>query len=452
MSDTLPSVKSMISMYRTQSLSPENVVTSCLERIDSLNASLNAFCVVDAESALEQARLSAKRWKQGDPKSEIDGVPVSIKDVMPAAGWPLYYGSRTSGESPISQQDCEIVVWLRRLGAVILGSTTTCEFGWKGVTDNPRYGVTRNPVHRDYSAGGSSGGAGVATATGMASVNIGTDGGGSIRIPASFCGVFGLKPSWGRFSASAASPLTHLAHSGPLTRSAQDSDHFLRAWFGTSWRKEQAPARRPLRIAWSLAPRSADVDPAVKQVFLDKIETLRSEGHHMEHAPANFLSTRRCFEVLWMAGFDAWLDHISEEGRAMLDPGLDRLLERAAALTTRDVTDAHQARVDSILQAEAFFQRYDILLTPTVAAPPPPIGRDHATMPDGDWWDWAPFSHPMNVTGLPAASVPIGTTKNGLPVGMQVAAGRGADETIVSFCSELEVTRNVRPEKALELA
>ncbi|MEP1535019.1 MAG: amidase family protein [Paracoccaceae bacterium] len=427
-------------------------MSSCLERIDSLNASLNAFCVVDADSALEQARLSAKRWSMGDPKSEIDGVPVSIKDVMPAAGWPLYYGSRTSGEVPIAHQDCEIVAHLRRLGAIILGATTTCEFGWKGVTDNPRYGVTRNPVNPNYSSGGSSGGAGVATATGMASVNIGTDGGGSIRIPASFCGVFGLKPSWGRFSASAASPLTHLAHSGPLTRNAQDCDHFLKAWLGPQWRTIEAPSKRPLRVAWSLAPEAADVDPTVKHVFYEQLETLRSAGYNLERVPADFLSTRRSFEVLWMAGFAAWLSDMPKPQRAKLDPGLALLLERASNLTAEDVTDAHQARIASKLKAGAFFQRYDVLLTPTVSAPPLPVGMDHAQDPDGDWWDWAPFSHPMNITGLPAASVPIGVTEGGLPVGMQVAAGQSRDESIVSFCAKLDKMKTERRERMLELA
>ncbi len=439
MSNTLPSLMQVISEFRQGLTTPDEIVSTCLDRIESRNPDLNCFCVVDGAAAMEQAARATRRWQHGEPLSNIDGAPVSIKDVMPMAGWPLYYGSRSTAQSPVQDTDCPVVRKLRRLGAVIVGSTTSCEFGWKGVTDSPRYGITRNPRDLTRTPGGSSGGAAASAATEMALVNVGTDGGGSVRIPAAFCGVFGMKPTWGRFNRSAATAVTHLAHTGPITRTASDSAYFLQSWFGAGEPSAKSGHARP-RIAWSLGPDWIDLDDDVRSAFLKTIEIIREAGFEVSRQSPAFLDCRETFKIMWLSGFDAWLEYLTPDEREVLDPGLADILDRARSIGRRDLAAAHQRRIQHQIDASVFFDRFDLLLTPATATAAFEVGRNYpATRPgDRDWWDWAPYSYPMNITGLPAASLPAGTTTSGLPVGLQVVAGTGNDSVVLDFCTQME--------------
>src|SRR5437899_9179683 len=208
--------------YRKHELSPVEVTRAVLERIERLNPVLNAFNLV-SEHALDDARVSEARWLAGQPKGLLDGVPLSIKDIILTKGWPTLRGSKTVDPKGPWNDDAPAVARLRESGAVLLGKTTTPEFGWKGVTDSPLTGITRNPWNTAKTPGGSSGGGAVAVASGMGPLTIGTDGGGSIRIPCSFTGLFGLKPSFGRVPAWPLSPFGTVAHVGPITRTVADA-------------------------------------------------------------------------------------------------------------------------------------------------------------------------------------------------------------------------------------
>src|SRR6476646_6668109 len=216
------SATELLDGYRKHQLSPVEVTRAVLDRIEKLNPVLNAFNLV-SDRAMEDAKASQARWTSGQPKGLLDGVPVSIKDIILTKGWPTLRGSKTVDPKGPWNDDAPAAARLREHGAVLLGKTTTPEFGWKGVTDSPLTGITRNPWNAKKTPGGSSGGAVAAVASGMGPLAVGTDGGGSIRIPCSFTGLFGIKPSFGRVPAWPLSPMGNVAHLGPMARTVADA-------------------------------------------------------------------------------------------------------------------------------------------------------------------------------------------------------------------------------------
>ena len=219
---SLPATR-LLELYQARELSPVEVTHAVLNRIAQLDPIINAFCVVDEESALASARGSEQRWQQGKPLGLVDGIPTTVKDLVLAKGWPTLRGSLTIDPNQPWPDDGPPVARMREHGAVIIGKTTTPEFGWKGVTDSPLTGITRNPWNTEMTPGGSSGGAAAAAALGMGPLHIATDGGGSIRIPAAFCGVFGFKATWGLVPVHPHSPALSLWHQGPITRTVADA-------------------------------------------------------------------------------------------------------------------------------------------------------------------------------------------------------------------------------------
>ncbi|HTG97902.1 MAG TPA: amidase family protein, partial [Burkholderiales bacterium] len=217
------SATELVEGFRKRTLSPVEVTKAVLARIEQFNPVLNAFNLVASDEAIRQATESEKRWTAGQPKGLLDGVPVSIKDIILTKGWPTLRGSKTIDPKGPWNDDAPVTARLREHGAVLLGKTTTPEFGWKGVTDSPLTGITRNPWNPAKTPGGSSGGAAAAVAAGMGPLAVGTDGGGSIRIPCAFTGLFGLKPSFGRVPAWPLSPMGTVAHVGPMTRTVTDA-------------------------------------------------------------------------------------------------------------------------------------------------------------------------------------------------------------------------------------
>src|SRR3954468_6573412 len=212
----------LVELYRTQALSPVEAAEALLARAETLQPKLNAFCVIDRDGALEAAREAERRWRDGEPLGPLDGVPVTIKDLVLMRGFPTRRGSRMIDPVP-DTEDGPAVARLREAGAVIIGKTTTPEFGWKAIGDSPLTGITRNPWNKERTPGGSSAGAAVAAATGMGPLHLGSDGGGSIRIPSSFTGVFGIKPTYGLVAASPPSPFAVVSHTGPMTRTVEDA-------------------------------------------------------------------------------------------------------------------------------------------------------------------------------------------------------------------------------------
>ena len=270
------SATDLVGEYRARRLSPVEVTGAVLERIECLNECYNAFCVVDGDRALDQARASEDRWSRNEPAGLVDGVPISVKDLILAKGWPTLRGSRTIDPDQAWEEDGPPVARMREQGAVILGKTTTPEFGWKGVTDSPLTGVTGNPWDPTLTPGGSSGGAAAAAALGMGPLHIATDGGGSIRMPAAFCGLFGHKPTFGVVPVHPHSPAGTLWHQGPIVRTVADAVLMLnvisepdpRDWYSvpgtvTDFGAEFENGVEGLRIAYSRDLGYAKVDPDV---------------------------------------------------------------------------------------------------------------------------------------------------------------------------------------------
>ncbi|POM23336.1 Acylamidase [Actinomadura rubteroloni] len=447
------SAAELLAAYRARTLSPVEAVAAVLHRIERENPVLNAFCLVTADEALTAARASADRWARGRPLP-LDGVPVSIKDVFLTAGRPTLRGSRAVDPAGPWREDAPAVARLREAGAVAVGKTTTPEFAWKGVTDGPLTGVTRNPWDPALTPGGSSGGAAAAVAAGLAPLALGTDGGGSVRIPAAFTGTFTLKPTYGRVPHYPASPFGTLAHAGPMTRTVQDAVLLLdvitapdpRDWAALPPPAGPFAATVPdvtgLRVAFSPDLGHARVDPEVAALVASAAETFAALGATVERADPGFADPVAAFWTLWSAGAAKVVEPLDPERRAGLDPGLREICEQGAAVTAAAYLDATAVRMDLGRRMGEFHERYDLLLTPTLPIAAFPAGRE---TPDGRpgerWTSWTPFTYPFNMTQQPAASVPCGFTAAGLPAGLQIVGPRHADARVLAACRAFEAAR-----------
>ena len=316
-------------------------------------ALVNAFCLVDPEQALASARASEDRWQRGTANGLVDGVPSTIKDVALTKQWPTLRGSRAVGRDQDWSEDAPVSARLREHGAVLLGKTTTPEFGWKAVTDSPLTGITRNPWNTSTTPGGSSGGAAAACALGMGALHIGTDGGGSIRIPASFTGIFGLKPSFGRVPAYPLSPFGTVAHLGPMTRTVSDAALMLNVLALPDARDGLALPYDPrdhligiedgvrgLKIAFSPALGFAEVDRAVADLVAAAADIFAELGAHVEQADPGFASPQEVFQAHWYAGAASLLQSFDAEQRALMDPGLIEIATEGAQIPLLDYLDA----------------------------------------------------------------------------------------------------------------
>ena len=438
------SATELLAGYRAKTVSPVDATRAALARIDRLNPRLNAFNLVDHEGALATARAAEARWQRGEPLGLVDGVPTNIKDIVLTKGWPTLRGSRTVDPNQPWDEDAPAVARLREAGAVLLGKTTTPEFGWKAIGDSPLTGITRNPWSLDHTPGGSSAGAASGTAVGMGALGLGTDGAGSIRIPSSFSGLFGIKPTFGRVPAYPSSAFGAVSHIGPMTRTVTDAALMLSVMAGADWRDPTAlpPDGRDyragidggiagLKIGFSPDLGMASVDPEVARAVADGVARLAELGAIVETVEPPFSSPRAAELVLWCAPAAKLVGDLSEAQRALLDPGLVRLAALGARYSALDWVAADQARSALGLSMARFHQRYDLLVTPSVAVPALPVGHDTLDpSPEAIWIDWAPFSYPFNLTRQPAASVPCGLTRSGLPIGLQLV-GRLYDEPSV---------------------
>ncbi len=409
---------------------------------------LNAKVEIRPEEALAAALASEKRWMKGEPQGPVDGVPTLIKDLLLVRGWPTLRGSRTVDKNQAWDQDAPSVARLRECGAVFLGSTTTPEFGWKGVTDSPLTGITRNPWDPTKTPGGSSGGSSAAAAAGYAPLTLGTDGGGSIRIPAGFTGIFGLKPSFGRVPAFPISPFGTVAHVGPMTRTVEDSCLMMnviaqpdaRDWHslpydGVDYTSKLGKRLKGLKIAFSPALGYADVDPEIATLVRQAVKVLEELGATVEEKDPGFADPAPTFRTLWWAGARALLGKLPAAKRKLLDPALADVIEQARSITLDDYQDAVRERGLLGSQMRQFMEGYDLLVTPSLPIPAFEAGKLAPSDPDktGKWVNWTPFSYPFNLTQQPAASVPCGFTAKGLPAGLHIV-GRMFDDRGVARC------------------
>ncbi len=435
----------LLAAYGTKRLSPVEAVAASLARIEAHNGLLNAFCLIDGESARAAARASEARWARAEPLGPLDGVPVGVKDIILTKGWPTLRGSTTIDPDQPWDEDAPATARLRESGAVLLGKTTSCEYGWKGVTDSALCGITRNPWDSERTPGGSSGGSAAAVASGMAALAIGTDGGGSIRIPCGFTGLAGIKPSFGRVPAYPASPFGTLAHVGPMARCMADVALMLHVMAGPDWRDVRSlpPEARDwrdgldggvsgLRLAWSATLGHADVDGEVAEITARAARAFADLGAVVEDRDPDMGSAADCFHTLWYAGAASALRRLTRQQLEMVDPGLVEVAAEGAGFSALDVYGAENERAGIALKMAAFHREYDLLLTPALPIPAFAAGFE---VPPGSglarWPEWTPFSYPFNLTGQPAAVAPCGFTAGGLPVGLQIVGPRFADALVL---------------------
>jgi aspartyl-tRNA(Asn)/glutamyl-tRNA(Gln) amidotransferase subunit A len=437
-----------------KALSPVEVVEELLARIESLNGRLNAFCAVTAEAARANARRAEHAVMRGEPLGRLHGVPFSVKDTLDTAGVRTTMGAARFADRMPPAEDALVVARLRAAGAILVGKTTTPEMAHKGVTESALFGVTRNPWALGHTCGGSSGGAAVAVATGMGPLAVGTDEGGSIRIPASYCGIVGLKPTFGlipRVPVGVAEVLTHL---GPLCRTVEDAALFLSATAGRDDRDGwslpvepkdythalvQPPTR--LRVAWSPRLGYAVVDPEVLRVTGAVVRGLTALPWTVEEEDPGFDDPAEVANAFRYPGLAAAVGDDLDRERARMDPSLVALIDAGRRMTAVEVARAAVRRHALWAQLDGFFARHDILATPAVAVPPFPVGQSPPLEIDGrpvGARGWIAFTYPFNVAGLPAIVVPAGWTASGLPIGLQFVGRRLDDARLLGAAAAFE--------------
>ena len=439
---SLASAEDLVAGYRTGDLTPEDATAAALAAIERHDAEVNAFVLVDRDRALSMAREATDRWRAGAPLSPVDGIPMSIKDILLTRGWPTLRGSALIDEAGPWEVDAPAVARLRAAGAVFLGKNTTPEFAWKGVTDSLRHGATGNPWGAELTAGGSSGGAAAAVGLGMGTWSVGTDGGGSVRIPASFTGTVALKPTFGRIPLYPPSPYGTLAHAGPMTRGVRDAALLLdilaqpdsRDWAALdrvtgSYLDGIEDGVAGLRIALSPTLGYGSNDPEVDAAVRAAAQVLDDAGAHVEEADPGITDCVDAFHVLWFTGAAKVVEQYGDGALERIDPRLrEAILEFGVDASASDYLDATAERMNLGVAMGAFHERYDLLLTPTMPIAAFPRGQD---APDGWpstlWTSWTPYTYPFNMTQQPALSVPCGLTSDGRPIGLQVVGPRHAD-------------------------
>jgi aspartyl-tRNA(Asn)/glutamyl-tRNA(Gln) amidotransferase subunit A len=464
MSDPLAlTARQIAALFAKRALSPLELLDAVLARIEREESKINAFILLDRDGARKATKASEERWRKRAPLGPADGLLTTIKDNILLAGFPIRRGSKTSSDDQATE-DAPASARLKEAGCVIVGKTTLPEFGWKGLCDSPLTGITRNPWKLDRSTGGSSGGAAAAAALGLGQFHLGTDAAGSIRIPSAFCGVFGIKPSFGRVPAYPASPFSALAHVGPIARNVEDAALMLSiigrpdARDFSAWNTacpdytiglDQGVAG--MRIAYS--PKlglDVDVDPEIEVACERAAQTFVELGATVEASDPKLPGCRAIIDDLWKAVAAFIRDGIPADARAQCDPGFLRDAEIGANVPTGRYIAASAERANVALAMTRFYETHDLLLTPQM--PVPALLAGHDVPPESamtHWLDWSPFTYPFNITQQPAASVPCGLTREGLPIGLQIVGRHREDARVFAAARALE---NVRPFARIDAA
>ncbi len=442
----------------SKDMSAREVVDAFLERIEALNPRLNAYTYLDAEGARKRADELDRALPKSGPSGPLHGIPVCVKDLDAVAGMPQTMGCKLFANL-VPAEDAVYVERLRKAGAVILGKTNAPEFGFKGVTDNPLFGVTRNPWRLDRTPGGSSGGSAAAVAAGLAPVGHGNDGGGSIRIPASCTGLFGIKCSLGRIPNDM--PFDRFMNSvfqGPLARNVRDAARMVDVMSGpadTDPYSLPSPSRRyeemltadvkGSRMAWTADFGFLPVDPEIRAITADAARAFEELGAHVEEVSVNLRADGRAFGLFWYQNYsgmrkifpdDVWKENLS--------PEFYQFLCGDHNVTLEDLQMVGNVRTHVYEALRGIFSRYDFILSPTITVEPFPVGmvgpeevNGTAIDPFGGWLlTWF-----FNWSGHPAASVPCGFTKAGLPVGLQIVGRSQREETVFQASHAFEQSR-----------
>ena len=448
------SVLEMANAIKTKKLSPVEIMDAVLYRIDKLNPKVNAYCTVVAENARKQATEAEAAVMKREKLGPLHGVPVSIKDLIFTKDIRTTGGSKIY-ENFIPQRSAIVVERIKAAGAIIIGKTNASEFGWVAITDNSLFGATRNPWNLELTPGGSSGGAAASVALGMGSLAIGSDGGGSIRLPSSFCGVFGFKPSFGRVPQYPGFPgWETLSHVGPITQTVEDAaltmeviagrddrDRFSLPDTGLHCLPFLSGDLKGLRIAWSKDLGYAIVDSQVLKITEAAVETFATLGSTIEASSPEVKSPEEAFSTYVGVRLATVLQDKMEEWGDRIDPGLARFIQRNKNKSATEYTRADFKLSEYWDGIRPLFEKYDLLLTPTVAVPPFELdsyGPREIAGSKVSPLNWMAFTYPFNITGQPAASVPCGWTDDGLPIGLQIVGRRFDDVTVLRAASAFE--------------
>ena len=444
-------INQLSNLIKKKEISPVDILKDTLENIDKLEPKLNSFAHLDVEGAKKLASESEKRMLSNSLISDLDGIPTSIKDLVAQKNIPLRFGSKTTPD-----KNCEVdapsVERLRNAGAVLLGKSTTSEFGCKAVGDSPLTGITRNPWNLELTTGGSSCGAAAMVSAGIVPYAIGTDGGGSIRIPASLTGLFGIKANFGRVPVYPVSATPTLAHVGPLCKNVEDACTILKIISGSNWKdpfsvsenvpnfSEEIKKQKKFKIAWSPTLGYAKPEKEVLEKINIAIKNLETLGHKIE-------LVEKIFEKdpvdLWNAEFYAGvgtkLKQVIENNPDLIDPPILEVLKIAITQEMGNYYGSVFERYALREKMRILFEKYDLLITPTLPCPAFKAGDNvPKNFPDRNIVSWVYYTYPFNLTGQPAASINAGFSKDNLPIGMQIISKTNKEVDILNLSKQFE--------------
>ncbi len=447
----------LLGLYRSGEASPVQTTQAVLQRIARLNPLLNAYCLVDETAAMASARQSEARWQahrhSGTAVLALDGVPLSIKDLILTQGWPTLRGSQTVNPDQPWEVDAPVTARLREAGAVLLGKTTTPEFGCKGETNSLLTGISRNPWNLEHTPGGSSGGASASVSAGLGPLAMGTDGAGSVRIPASFCGNVGLKPSFGRVPAYPLSPFGSVAHLGPHAMTAEDVALLMntialpdaRDWTslpfdGVNYLAGLQGGVKGWRVAYSPTLGYAkNVDPEIAAATAQAAKHLQDLGAVVQQVDPLTEDPLDITTGLWFAGaYQVW-QTLSPAQQAVTDPDFKAQAELGAKFDANAIHTLNQRRGMLGSQLRQFMQRFDLILTPSTAVTAfKALPAGHSAMNSAAMLGWTPFSYPFNLSQQPAISLPCGLSSQGLPMGVQLVGTMFGDAKLLQAAQALQ--------------
>jgi aspartyl-tRNA(Asn)/glutamyl-tRNA(Gln) amidotransferase subunit A len=442
MPDTSPlfwSIADLISAYKARELSPVEVTREALQRIERHDPELNAFLSITRDTAMEQARHAEEVYMRGEPETPyLLGVPLAIKDLFFMKGSVTTLGSLIYRDR-VASHDSGSVRRLRRSGGILLGKTNTAEFGQSATTDNRLRDACRNPWDALRTSGGSSGGTAAAVAAGLATAGLGSDGGGSIRIPAAFCGLFGFKPTVGLcLDEGGFEAMTDVVCPGPLTRTVADGRIMLSVLADRPFARQEV--KTPLRVAWCPRPEGRPVDPVMLEAITASLGLLQSLGHDVSERELQVEGWRDIFRVLVLADEKKARADLLRTHASQLTEYELRTLEAAQSITETEIADSYELIADYRQRISLLFEKFDIIATPTTAVPAFPVTRRPQEI-DGQrvdsLWGAFPFCVPYNVAGCPAVSLPVGMA-DGLPAGLQLVAPVGHDWRLMDLSQDLE--------------
>ena len=456
---TALSATELVRLYRARALSPVELTRAVLARIESKNPSINAFVVVDAKGALAAAAESEARWGRGEPRGLLDGVPISVKDLLAQRGLPTRRGSKTTSSEGPWDEDAPAVARLREHGAVLLGKTTTSEFGLKGMGDSPLTGVTRNPWHSAHTPGGSSAGAVAAVAAGFGPLAVGTDGGGSIRVPSAFSGVVGLKPTFGVVSQSPPQIVGVPPHVGPIAHNVEDAalllsvlsnpdlrDPFRAPLSRFEYRDVEPRSLEGVSIGYSKTLGFAEVSDEAAALFERAVGIFRSLGAAVEPSEPGFARPAAIVQTLFRARAALTVHHLGPEQRAQLDPAILASAQQGERLSALDYLRAEAQRIELAERMAQYHRRFDLLLTPSTAGVAPEHDAPDALALLAQR---APFAGAFSLTRQPAISIPVGVSAGGLPLGIQIVGRHFEDARVLAAARAFENSSKMREFRAL---